>query len=91
LPDKPVRRIELPELFTADDRPAEDVAVEAPAGERCVLLVTLSPALKNFLVPIFRREGCVALVASTRDEVALALSEQPVSHILVAQDLVESC
>jgi DNA-binding response OmpR family regulator len=85
-----VRRIELPELFTAEDRPAEETVVEAPADERCVLLVTCSPALKNFLVPIFRREGCSALVASTRDEVALALSEQPVSHILVAQDLVES-
>jgi len=33
---------------------------------------------------------CAAVVASTRDEVALALSEQPVSHILVAQDLVEA-
>jgi DNA-binding response OmpR family regulator len=89
-PDRPVRRIELPELFTPDDRPAEETVIEAPVDERCVLLVTSSPALKNFLVPIFRREGCSALVASTRDEVALALSEQPVSHILVAQDLVET-
>ncbi|HET6463765.1 MAG TPA: DUF4388 domain-containing protein, partial [Candidatus Krumholzibacteria bacterium] len=88
--ERVVRRIELPEIFTPDDRPAEEVVVEAPADERCVLLVTLSPALKNFLVPIFRREGCSALVASTRDEVALALSEQPVSHIMVAQDLVDA-
>lgn len=84
------RRIQLPELFEHDDRPAEEAVIETPAEERCVLLVTRSPALKNFLAPIFRREGCAAVVASTRDEVALALSEQPVSHILVAQDLVES-
>ena len=86
----PARRIELPEVFTPDDRPVEDAVLETPVDERCVLLVTQSPALQNFLVPIFRREGSAALVASSRDEVALALSEQPVSHILVAQDLVES-
>jgi DNA-binding response OmpR family regulator len=84
------RRIALPELFTPDDRPTEETLIETPVDERCVLLVTRSPALRNFLVPIFRREGCSALIASTRDEVALALSEQPVSHILVAQDLVET-
>jgi DNA-binding response OmpR family regulator len=83
------RRIQLPELFEPDDNPADETALETPADERCVLLVTRSPALKNFLVPIFRREDCPAVVASTREEVALALSQYPVSHILVAQDLVE--
>lgn len=84
------RRIQLPELFEPNERPAEDALIETPVDERCVLLVTRSPALRNFLVPIFKREGCTALVGSTRDEVALALSEQPISHILVAQDLVEA-
>lgn len=84
-----MRRIQLPELFEPDDEPAEETTALAPAAERCVLLVTHSPAFKNFLAPIFRREGCQTLVASTREEVSLALSGQPISHILVAQDLVE--
>jgi DNA-binding response OmpR family regulator len=86
--NEPARRIELPELFEPDDRPADDAVVES-APDRCVLLVTHSPALKNFLAPIFRREDCDTLVASTRDEVAQMLSEHAVSHILVAHDLVE--
>ncbi len=84
-----VRRIQLPELFDRDELQPEEAIIEAPVAERHVLLVTHSPALKNFLAPIFRREGCHTSVASTRDEVAHALSEQPVSHILVANDLVE--
>jgi DNA-binding response OmpR family regulator len=85
---EPARRIQLPELFDPEERASEE-AIETPPAERYVLLVTQSPALKNFLVPIFLREGSHATVASTREEVALALSEQRVSHILVAQDLVE--
>jgi len=89
-PDVSMRRIQFPELFEPDrETPANDPA-EAPPLERCVLLVTRSPALKNFLVPVFRREGCQTLVASTREEVSLALSEHAISHILVAQDLVDS-
>jgi DNA-binding response OmpR family regulator len=84
-----MRRIQLPELFDRDEPRPEEAIIEAPVAERHVLLVTHSPALKNFLAPIFRREGCHTSVASTRDEVAHALSEQPVSHILVANDLVE--
>jgi DNA-binding response OmpR family regulator len=83
-------RIELPELFDADVEDAPQVAEpSAPTNDRDVLLVARSPALKNFLVPIFKREGRQMFAASTRDEIELILSEQSIGHILVAQDLLE--
>jgi DNA-binding response OmpR family regulator len=83
-------RIELPELFDAEVEDAPQVVeTTAPANDRDVLLVARSPALKNFLVPIFKREGRQMFAATTRDEIELVLSEQSIGHILVAQDLLE--
>ncbi len=86
---EPKRRIELPELFDQDADAAPSPFLPETPEERCVLVVARSAALKNFLVPIFRREGCLPVAATTREEVELALAEHPVDHILVAQDMME--
>lgn len=83
-------RIELPELFDADTDDAPLVAEPSvPDPERAVLLVARSPALRNFLVPIFKREGRKTFAASSREEIELVLGEELIGHILVAQDLLE--
>jgi DNA-binding response OmpR family regulator len=82
-------RIELPELFEVASDEAQASEPAAPEINRAVLLVTRSPALKNFLVPVFKREGREAFAVSSREEIDLILSEQTIGHILVSQDLVE--
>lgn len=83
-------RIELPELFEREEQdPQADDATAAPAPDRGVLLVARSPALKNFLVPIFIREGRHTFAASTREEIELILHEETIGHILVAQEMLE--
>ncbi len=83
-------RIELPELFEREEQdPQADEAAAAPAPDRGVLLVARSPALKNFLVPIFKREGRHTFAASTREEIELILHEEAIGHILVAQEVLE--
>lgn len=83
------RRIELPELFDPETDTIPAGFIPETPEERCVLVIARSPALKNFLVPIFKREGCLPIAASLREEVEMALAENPVDHILVAQDMVE--
>ena len=83
-------RIELPELFeVASDEQSQASEPAAPEVNRAVLLVTRSPAFKNFLVPVFQREGRETFAASSREEIDLIISEQTIGHILVSQDLVE--
>jgi DNA-binding response OmpR family regulator len=84
-------RIELPELFDAEveDAPLASEPAAPAAPDRAVLLVARSPALRNFLVPIFTREGRETFAAATREEIELILAEQTIGHILVAQDLLE--
>jgi DNA-binding response OmpR family regulator len=86
------RRIELPELFEVEadgDEQALPHDTSQPEPDRSVLLVARSPALKNFLVPVFLREGRHTFVASTREEIDLILAEERIGHILVAQDVLE--
>jgi len=82
-------RIELPELFAADEvaaRAGDDA--DAPR-ERLALIVSRAPALKNYLTPILRREGCRSIVVNCREELEHALAGEPVDHILVAQEMLE--
>lgn len=86
--DEPRPRIELPELFAAEEpaRPAGEP--EAPR-ERLALIVSGSAALRNYLTPIMRREGCRSIVVNCREELEHALGSEPVDHILVAQEMLE--
>ena len=81
-------RIELPELFAADEQAQRGDEPDAPR-ERLALIVSGSAALKNYLTPILRREGCRSIVVSCREELEHALAGEPVDHILVAQEMLE--
>jgi hypothetical protein len=83
-------RIELPELFDAETEETPPAAEPgSPEQDRAVLLVARSPALKDFLVPIFKREGRKIFSVTSRDEIELVLAEEAIGHVLVAQELVE--
>ncbi len=82
------RRIELPEIFEPVTE-AESSRHDDEAPVRNVLFVARSPALKNFLAPVFQREQCRLFVTSTRDETEEILAAHSIDHILVAQDSVD--
>ena len=81
-------RIELPELFAAEE-PAQATGEPEKPRERLALIVSGSAALKNYLTPILRREGCRSIVVNCREELEHALAGEPVDHILVAQEMLE--
>ncbi|MEK9500559.1 DUF4388 domain-containing protein [Gaopeijia maritima] len=81
--------IELPELFeveaarpiSSDDEP-DDVAVR-----RRVLMVVDGAAHRNFLPPVFEKEGCGLVVASTADDVREALGSGDFEQVVVSREL----
>jgi DNA-binding response OmpR family regulator len=79
------RGIALPDLFAADEAAATPAPADAvaPGRRRCVL-VGGSAFLRDFLVPVFAREGVELTVAADAAETAAALAE-PAETVLVAE------
>ena len=86
--------IELPDLFT-DKAPGEPIApdaetLEEEVGGNNVLMVSEAVFLKNFLVPIFEREGFTLTMFSKKEDVIGALATGSIDHVLVSSDMSET-
>jgi len=89
-PAAEVRLVHLPELFGGDEGgPAAPAVVDAPDVER-VLMITSGATRKNFLPPVFEREGRRLVVATDAEEAVEALAQGPVSAVLLAADMQET-
>jgi DNA-binding response OmpR family regulator len=89
-PGSEVRLVHLPELFGGEPAatPTSPVTPGAPDAER-VLMIASGSTRKNFLPPIFEREGKRLVVATSAEEAVEALAEGPVSAVLLAADMQE--
>lgn len=91
----PKQIVELPELFRDDPASPPDKgqsAVDDSAkgtDSKNVLIVSKSASLKNFLGPIFEREGFSLQVLSDPDEIDCAFNKERFDQILVAKDTME--
>ena len=84
------KAIELPDLFDGQaeaDRAAAEASREGAEALPRVLLVGEQAFLRNFLEPIFEREGWQLVTASAKDEVAGHLRGGRFAHVLVARSL----
>jgi DNA-binding NarL/FixJ family response regulator len=87
--------VELPDLFEGqaaaedDELLLRDGAADAEHLRRNVLMVSGAPFLRNFLGPIFEREGYVLQVHGQPEEIAGALRGGHIDQVLVAQDALE--
>jgi DNA-binding response OmpR family regulator len=89
-PGGEVRLVHLPELFGGEPAtPAADPkAPDATVADR-VLMIASGSTRKNFLPPVFEREGKKLVVATSAEEALEALAEGPVSSVLLAADMQE--
>ncbi len=83
--------IELPELFGSDRADSDDRGGAEPGGaagkdHSHVLLVSRAAFLRNFLTPIFEREGYTLHVIWDKTDLELALKTVPFEHVLVAEE-----
>ncbi len=84
-------RIELPELFEVEE-PAEvkvEVEEEESDGRRRVLMIARGAPFKNFLPPVFVREGVDLAVVSEAEEAREKMAEGDVEAVLLAGDMEE--
>lgn len=95
LPYDPYKQIELPELFAQVDEEVEeadtalDALRESDATSSRVLLVSDQAFLKNFLGPIFAREGLELMPAVEPAEIAEQLRGQQCRQVLVAREMAK--
>ncbi len=88
--------IELPELFSAgageDTGTAHGIEAGGDEGDRTrrVLMVSDVVFLRNFLTPIFEREGCSLTMLSEEHDVISALRDESVDHVLVSQEMSDA-
>lgn len=90
-PDAP--GIELPELFAHGDGEGdstEEQAAEEEEGELRVLMISQGAPHKNFLPPVFLREGVDLVVTSSAEEAAEAISGGRLQAVLVTDDMEDS-
>lgn len=93
LPQDPYRQIELPELFAAvDEQAQEEDAVLDELSENddeptSVLLISEQPSLRNFLGPIFAREGLHLMPTADPAEAAELLTAAPGQQILLSREM----
>jgi hypothetical protein len=82
-------RVRLPELFAVEAKPAStpDPTPESAPGQRTVVMITAHASRKNFLPPVFEREGFALSVVSTRDEVADALANPRLHRVLLSDEM----
>ncbi len=83
--------IELPEVFSLDDREEDrtegqpgDAAAQGAAEGARVLMLTDGAARKNFLPPVFEREGRPLTVVRTAEEMSEALGSATYDAVLVS-------
>lgn len=94
-PGKNGRRIKLPELFDGDSGEGENkdrrsgTANGSAADPVNVLMITRTNFLKNYLVPIFEREGFNLNILSEKEEFAEILQKTAFEHILVSHTMAE--
>ncbi|MEQ1856005.1 MAG: DUF4388 domain-containing protein [Longimicrobiales bacterium] len=88
-PSAEVRLVHLPELFGGEDAPAAATPGPEQAQADRVLMITGGATRKNFLPPVFEREGRRLVVATDAEETVEALAEGPVSAVLLAADMQE--
>jgi type IV pilus assembly protein PilB len=87
--------IALPDLFTdaTEEYPGE--AGEIAAGEadrrRNVLMVSDAVFLRNFLTPIFEREGFQLTMHSEKTDILESLRSGTIDHVLVSNDKSDEC
>lgn len=83
--------IELPELFDRVNaaRDVDTLDGEAAARRRNVIVVSTAKATRNFLAPIFEREGLNLVAASGVAETREALGGQNIERVLVAENLID--
>jgi DNA-binding response OmpR family regulator len=84
--------VELPELFEQDVAEADVDTAQASSNEGSqanVLMLTRAKTIKDFLAPVFEREGLTLRVASTQREIRDAFKDQSIDRILVSEDLLE--
>ncbi len=85
--------IELPELFNAEAAgetgTAHGIEEGGDEGDRVrrVLMVSDTVFLRNFLTPIFEREGCSLTMLSEEHDVISALRDASIDHVLVSRDM----
>jgi CheY-like chemotaxis protein len=82
-------RIELPELFDLEEAGRSELEKKAEDPERRVLMISSGALLKNFLPPVFLREGIELMVASEATEAAEEIGQGRVEAVLIASDMVE--
>lgn len=93
LPHDPFKQIELPELFTPmEDEEEETNTVmnalrEDDEAAPQVLLVSDHAFLRNFLVPIFNREGLELMPAADPAEITEKLKGGQCRQVLVAREM----
>ena len=84
------RGIRLPELFEVQKKGSEPEPQPAEGvPRRRVLMVTKAASRRNFLPPVFQREGCELTVACTAEEAATALAEGAFEVLLLSQESAE--
>ncbi len=85
--------IELPELFNEESDTLDESTLCAVEGEnpdiRKVLMVSRTIFLKNFLCPIFERDGYNLSVLSDREDISSMLQQPQLEHVLVSPDMAE--
>jgi len=81
-------RIELPELFAGAEEGESDAEDQKPP-EQEVLMISRGAPLKNFLPPVFLREGVALTVASDAEQAASNLRQRDLEGILLAQDMAD--
>lgn len=88
----PYRMVKLPDLFEQPDKPLVQLEAQPlqPAQDENlpkVLMVSNEVFLKNFLVPIFQREGLELIAPTDGNEVREHLNSGRFRNVLVAREL----
>jgi len=82
-------RIELPELFEREEPEGPTAEEPEEEPERRVLMVSRGAPFKNFLPPVFLREGIHLSVTAMASEAAEEMKAMELDGILLARDMAE--
>lgn len=88
---RPKGAIDLPELFDVDPPRDEVAGPDDDTGTRSrVLMVSDGAQRKNFLPPVFLREGYELEVVADRDELEKALNDASYDRVLIAHEMIDA-
>ena len=84
-------RIEFPELFEVEEpeKVVEEAIEDTAESRRRVLMIARGAPFKNFLPPVFVREGVDLAVVSDAEEAREKMAEGSVEAVLLAGDMEE--